>query len=415
MRLLREVASAFRVNDWTLNRADPGGLRYVATVSVWGRWFINLVCIVLLTYRPLNEYSSYIVYLPLLVLSMASNGYVHYRLVSKKTMTWHWILALSALDIALITGAAVAYKVFDHYLLYLFYYPALAIFALTFSSFRLNILWVSVVAAIYAYVSVTVGDGIDLEERDDKVLFTRIAVMYVLVAAVNLVSRFERVRWRAAVERARELQQERVAFSQSIHDTMAQSAYMINLGLDTAKEYADATNNELIAQLDAISSLSQSTMWDLRHPIDVGRVFEGRELGRALRSHADAFTTITSVPAEVVQHGTEPPILMQAKGALFAIVHNALTNIYRHAMASRVVVKLEFGEDSLRLSVADDGVGLPDDYAARGHGFANMRAGAKRLGGYLLVESNDESDGTIVTCTVPYECIRGGEQDAYGW
>ena len=46
-----------------------------------------------------------------------------------------------------------------------------------------------------------------------------------------------------------------------------------------------------------------------------------------------------------------------------------------------MLVGLDFGEDELRMSVSDDGVGLPDDYEERGHGFGNMRADAERLGG----------------------------------
>ena len=68
--------------------------------------------------------------------------------------------------------------------------------------------------------------------------------MYAVVAAVNLVSRFERIRRRDAVERERELQRERIEFSQTIHDTIAQSAYLIGLGLETAIELADARNGE---------------------------------------------------------------------------------------------------------------------------------------------------------------------------
>ena len=50
------------------------------------------------------------------------------------------------------------------------------------------------------------------------------------------------------------------------------------------------------------------------------------------------------------------------------------------------MVELDFRKDDVRLSVSDDGIGLPDDYAERGHGFANMRADAERLGGNLVVE-----------------------------
>ena len=46
--------------------------------------------------------------------------------------------------------------------------------------------------------------------------------------------------------------------------------------------------------------------------------------------------------------------------------------------------------EELRLSVSDDGKGLPLDYETRGHGFRNMRADAGRMGGRLEVESDWE-------------------------
>ena len=106
-----------------------------------------------------------------------------------------------------------------------------------------------------------------------------------------------------AVARERALQRERVEFSQTIHDTTAQSAYMIRLGIDTAKAQAGDGNPELTATLEATSRLSRSTIWDLRHPISMGGIYEGRELGRALRSHASSFTNVTSVPAKMTQEG----------------------------------------------------------------------------------------------------------------
>ena len=86
---------------------------------------------------------------------------------------------------------------------------------------------------------------------------------------------------------------------------------------------------------------------------------------------------------------------------LFTIAHNALANALRHAGASRVLVELDFGRDELRLSVSDDGVGLPGDYEERGHGFENMRAYAGRLGGRLIVEPRGSVGGASVTCVMP--------------
>ena len=94
---------------------------------------------------------------------------------------------------------------------------------------------------------------------------------------------------------------------------------------------------------------------------------------------------------------------MEARSQLFSIAHNALTNAFRHAEASRVLVELDFGKDNLRLSVSDDGIGLPDDYAERGHGFANMEAGAGRLGGRLIVERRGSCGGASVTCVMQLE------------
>ena len=196
--------------------------------------------------------------------------------------------------------------------------------------------------------------------------------------------------------------------SQAIHDTTAQSAYMIGLGIDAAKQVAGDSNEELTARLEATSLLSKTAIWQLRHPIDMGRIFDGRELGWTLDSHVATFTSVTSVSAELTQNGVEPPISIEAKSLLFTIAHNALTSAFRHAKASRVLIELDFGRHTLRLSVSDDGVGLPDDYEERGQGFENMRTYAERLGGRLIVESRGPVGGARVTCVMP---LGRGEQE----
>ena len=296
-------------------------------------------------------------------------------------MTLHWILAISALDVVLITAGTVVGGGFTHYFFYLLYYPALAWFAVFFSSFSLSFAWVTVVAVAYITVSLAAGPGLDFEAKEEKALFARVVVMYAVVASVNLVARCERIRRQEAVERERELLRERMELSRTIHDTTAQSVYMIGLGIETALELADESNRELAAKLEATAALSKSAMWELRHPIETGLIFEGRQLGLVLRSHAAAFTTIASVPAEVVQTGLEPSLPLTTRTMLFAIAHNALTNALRHARATRVTVALDFEASGLRMSVSDDGVGLPVDYAERGHGFNFMRANAARAGG----------------------------------
>ena len=144
----------------------------------------------------------------------------------------------------------------------------------------------------------------------------------------------------------------------------------------------------------------------------MGGLYEGRDLGWALRAHAASFTNVTAVPAELTQTGVEPALSIEARGRLFSIAHNVLTNAYRHADASRVSVHLAFGEAEIRLAVSDDGIGLPDDYAERGRGFANMSRDTERLSGRLVVEERGALGGATVTCVIPAE--RGGEEEQDG-
>ena len=386
--------------------SDQDVVQYAAGVSVWGRWFIWLVTVVQFAYRPgFWYYEGHTEYLFLLVPLATLNGLVHYQLLTNRSVTWRWLLLLSAMDMVLATVGIILQRGFEGFL-FLAYYPALALFVVVFPSLWLGLAWTTMTAAVYTIVCLTVGLGLDYVAGDEKVLLARLATMYALVLCVSLVVRFERTRRQAALER--ELQRERIELSQAIHDTTAQSAYMIGLGIDAAKQVAGDTNEELTARLDATARLSETAIWQLRHPIDMGRIFDGRELGWTLDSHVATFRSITSVPAELTQNGVEPPLSIEARSLLFTIAHNALTNAFRHAEAGRVLIKLDFGQDELRLSVSDDGVGLPDDYEERGHGFANMRVDAERLGGRLIVEPRGPVGGASVTCVMP---LDRGEQE----
>ena len=383
-------------------RADPDVMLLTARVSVWARWLLLLAFVVELAYRPELWYPADKEYLFLSVPLLAFNGFVHYRLRRDRAVTWRWLLFLSGMDIALISAAVIIGGDFHHFS-YVTYYPALALFAVVFASLWLSLAWATMAAAVYAVVSLTAGAGLDLDLGQEKALLARVVAMYAVVASVSLIARFERVRRQESAERERELHQERIELSQSIHDTAAQTAYMIGLGIRKAMRLAGGSNEELTATLAATASLSKAAIWELRRPIDEGHLFEGRELGRVLWSHTETFERVASVPAEMLQSGTEPPLAVGTRARLFSIAHNALTNAFLHARAGRVEVRLDFGADCIRLSVSDDGVGLPDGYAERGRGFRGMRADAERLGGRLIVDTGGPGGGTTVTCEAPYE------------
>ena len=393
--------------EWIF-RADPDSVYHAVRVSVWGRWFIWIAGVGLLAYRPDFWYPDKIAFVFLNVALAAINGIVHYRLLTHRPITWRWMLGLSAIDLALITASVVASGRFDSYH-FILYYPALALFAVVFTSFRVNLTWTTAAAAALIVVSLVTGSGPDMDAGDDRRLFARVAAMYLMVVGISLVLRFERARRLAAMASEQQAQRERNALSQSIHDTTAQTAYMIGLGIEGAMKAAGDANPELMERLAAMAALSRSAMWELRRPIDMGRIFEGRDLARVLGGHTGTFSKITSVPAEMVQSGEEPPLAPEVRTGLFSIAHNALTNAFMHAQAGRVEVRLDFEPDLVRLSVSDDGVGLPEDYSERGHGFSGMRQDAKRMGGRLMVESGGGGRGTSITCVVPFESNQRGD------
>ena len=389
--------------------SDPDVVLHAARVSVWGRWFIWLVAVVELAYRPEFWYPEDAELLGFPVLLGTLNALVHHRILTHRPVTWRWLLFLSAAEIAMIT-ASVAVDGGYTSLIFLAYYPSLAVFAVVFSSHGLTLAWMTTVAAAYAVVCLTAPPGLDLDAGNEKVLLARLAMMFTLVLGISFIARFERIRWRSSVARERELRRERIELSQTIHDTSAQTAYMIGLGIHRARELAGESNQELSAALDATLELSMSAMWEMRGPIDAGHILEGRELGRVLWSHCSTFERITGVPSGMSQSGTEPPLATETRTRLFSIAHNALTNAFLHAQPGKVEVRLAFEDGRISLSVSDDGVGLPDGHAGHdgnGRGLTGMRSDAGQMGGTLTVESV-EGGGTTITCVVPHQADAAG-------
>ena len=389
-------------------RTSPEELLHAARVLLWVRWFGLTAAFVEIHYRVDYGSLSHVLNTFYCLGFLAANGYVQWLIRRRGTVKPSWLFALSALDLAAISFSISLSGGFNSPY-FPAYYFAVAVFAYVFTAPRLVLPWTTLVAAVYSVLSFAVEPGLDLDAKEEQHLFYRLVALFAVSAAVGIIAGLERESRRKGLEREGELQRQRIEISQTIHDTTAQWAYMIGLGVEGAMELADESNEELKAKLRLVAELSRSAMWELRHPIDGGQIFRGEDLGEVLEAHAATFTVITSVPAELVQQGREPAMSTIDKSLLFSIAHNAMTNVIRHAGAGRVVIGLDCTGEELRLSVSDDGGGLPEDYEARGHGFRNMRADAERMGGVLEVKSDGKGGGTTVTCVVPYQALRGGE------
>lgn len=391
-----------------LDRRYPAELLHAGRVSVWVRWSVLSVALVDSNYRVDYGALSHVLNNAYVLAFMALNGCVLYLIKRAGKAKSAWLLGLSAMDMV---GVSFSMSLSGGFTSPYFplYYAAAAMFAWVFAYPWLALSWTTLVVVVYTVLCLAVEPGISIVDKDERTLFFRIVTLYAVSGAVSLVTGFERSRARRGLERERELHRQRVEISQAVHDTAAQWAFMVRLSLDSAMEFVHPSNGKLRAKLQLATDMSRSAMWDLRHAIDGGQIFRGEELGGVLEAHAATFFAITSVPAELVRHGTEVPLPTATKSLLFSIAHNALTNVLRHSRSSAVVIDLDFDGDELLMSVSDNGIGVPPDYESRGHGFRNMRANAERMGGSLDVRSDPATGGTTVTCRVPCEALEGEE------
>jgi signal transduction histidine kinase len=102
------------------------------------------------------------------------------------------------------------------------------------------------------------------------------------------------------------------------------------------------------------------------------------EVGR-LKYEAPALTVTLDVPDEGL---ADLPAAVEV--ACYRIVTEALTNVTRHAHATRCSVRIHLDKD-LDVEIRDDGVGLPEGWRA-GVGIASMRERVTELGGDLVIE-----------------------------
>ena len=407
------MASSFRARLsamwWDPEWGSTNNRGHDLLITVWVRWVAAIGWLAVNNYRPVLDDPSYIPNNLLALGVMTFNACVHYRLKKGLKVSWQCALALSIADLIAISWGLLNSDGFFNGQ-YVLYYPALALFSVVFSSFIACLTCGVLVSLIYAGISIQSVPGYSLDGDQEATLLVRILAMFVVIACVNLVARYERFRRREAVVQALELQRERVELSRTIHDTVAQSIYMLSIGIETSRRLANNSNQALIRSLDATYTLTQNLLWEIQAPIGGGPLFRDTELASVLRSHIATFTEITFIPITLTQEGNEPPLSPGTKGFLFSIVHNSLTNVLRHSQATSASVTLVFGAEGIHLTIADDGIGLPADFDERGKGIHNMLVSAEQMGGRLQVSSGLSDVGTTVSCWVPHVLELGGQK-----
>ena len=199
---------------------------------------------------------------------------------------------------------------------------------------------------------------------------------------------------------------ERERISKDLHDGIIQNMYAVSLSLEDVPEIMDADRDEAAARVERAIDAIHLAIQDIRNFIFGLRpgLLEGAPLVAGLASLINEYryNTLVDLELRVPDAIKEPPPAVT--GQLLGIASEALSNLVRHAQASRATVGLTLGEGGhiAELWIEDNGIGFdPSRVGKLGHqGLANTRERAAEIGGSLVIASKPGS-GTRVTVVVP--------------
>lgn len=204
-------------------------------------------------------------------------------------------------------------------------------------------------------------------------------------------------------------EEERRAIARDLHDSIGQALTSIRVQAEVlATRTVDETTERGARK---IAQASDATIEEVRRAIArLGpAVLDELGLGAAIaRLLEDLEETGVSIEARI-----EPISEMSAavERTAYRIAQEALTNVARHAAASRVAITIERRGEELSLEVRDDGRGITPDELESSHGLRAMRERAEILGGSLSIEALPEG-GTRLLATLPLAAPPRGDRSA---
>jgi signal transduction histidine kinase len=134
-----------------------------------------------------------------------------------------------------------------------------------------------------------------------------------------------------------------------------------------------------------------------------------QDLLSAVRAVASLESYARAVAFEIVSLGAEESLAPEGFGQLLDIIKEAIVNAFRHALAARILVRIEYQRTALRVEIKDDGVGIDPhsqsgERANRHFGILGMKERTSEMGGTLELESY-ATGGTQVRLTLPAAAI----------
>jgi two-component system, NarL family, sensor histidine kinase UhpB len=202
------------------------------------------------------------------------------------------------------------------------------------------------------------------------------------------------------------LEAERARIAREIHDDLGAAMtgvkMHVRMALSAGGNSLPRVRDRLTQAAELVDAANQSVqriITDLRPSVlDHLGVWAGIEW------LADQWQTRTGLPCETAIDPAlnEQTIEAEQATALFRIVQESLTNVARHAEATRVDIRARLEGDAVNLEIQDDGNGIPKDRlrSIESPGLLGMHERARRFGGTLHVTS-EAGAGTLVALRLP--------------
>ena len=207
-------------------------------------------------------------------------------------------------------------------------------------------------------------------------------------------------------------EEERKEISRELHDIVAQTLTGINVRLAALKQAASLNTKDLdqnIARTQRLIEDSVNIVHRFARELRPA-VLDDLGLIPALHSFMTSFTERTGVHTRLTAFAAVEQTHMARRTVLFRVAQEALTNVARHAQASRVDVSIKKLTDCTCMTIADDGQSFQVQriMLTRGSkrlGLLGMRERLEMVGGRFEVESAP-GKGTTITAQIPFGKVR---------
>lgn len=249
--------------------------------------------------------------------------------------------------------------------------------------------WAAAVAAFFLLGGVVVR-GV---REDEPILAVTVDMiektsLMVVVVLLGVAVRAHRLHARAAAralaaeraerdrDAARRVAQERLRIARDLHDVLAHTIATVSVQAGVALDAVDSPTDTRTA-LSAIRTAGRSATEELRATVDSLRAEEDPDPGTVSRGPAPSLAQLdrllavaggSGVRVELERTGEVRGLPQPVEVTAYRIVQESLTNIVRHADASRAWVAVRYERGTLVVDVVDDGLARADGSPGAGHG-----------------------------------------------